>query len=519
MTRKRTSPRLLFGWIATILVAVVLRVAPLTAGKPYIAYVDEGNFLRPVVKLLREGGWDPGWYLYPQFPITAVTATLRLYSPLFTAIHGHALSEQLSPEGSGYDVLEPFDVLIAGRVLSLLAGISVVLLTGFFAYRLVGPEAGLAATLIAALTPGLAIRGAIAAVDPFATLFVLASLVLADQTRSSRRPGLSSLGAGVMAGCAFASKYPAVVVLAAFGVTTLLQPIVWREKFRRLFLAGLGVIMGAALAMPALIFHPGDVDAAITKQALAYASMPSPGLWRQAVLRAEWDLPYEHAELGLVYLTLVAAGFVFALRDPKLAPTAWGWFAFLGLCLWMYGRQAFQPFRNLLPLLPIGCISIALLFERVRRRFRRVVWVDALAIVFVIALLGIPLTGYAWERLHFADSRTEALDWLAANAREGDSMLFSSELGFVGAELARLPTEPTVLPWDEARVAIGERKPRFIVAGLLEEKGGGSVDVGVLPAVRADYAIRARFGDGPTISRYGWWSGNRRLIYLLQRLP
>ncbi len=40
--RLRPSPTLLAGWIAAIFLAIVLRAAPLTAGRPYIAYVDEG---------------------------------------------------------------------------------------------------------------------------------------------------------------------------------------------------------------------------------------------------------------------------------------------------------------------------------------------------------------------------------------------------------------------------------------------------------------------------------------------
>src|SRR2546425_8536325 len=51
------SPRLLLVWIVALLAAFALRAAPIVSAKPYIAYIDEGNLLHPVVKLLRLGGW------------------------------------------------------------------------------------------------------------------------------------------------------------------------------------------------------------------------------------------------------------------------------------------------------------------------------------------------------------------------------------------------------------------------------------------------------------------------------
>jgi 4-amino-4-deoxy-L-arabinose transferase-like glycosyltransferase len=505
--------------IAVLLLAFALRAASLVAGKPYITYVDEGNFLQPVANLLREGGWDPHWYKYPQLPLIVVTAAMRLYAPVYGVIHKQSMREGLSDGQDVYDVLEPFELLVMGRALSLLASLGIVVLTGLFAYRLGGPLAGLGAALLAALTPALAIRGAIASVDAYAAFFVLACLVSTDMTRTSRRPGLASLTAGAMAGFAFASKYPAVLVLAAFGVTTLLESIGWREKLRRTALAVLGLFAGAILAMPALVSHLGDVSDAIHRQAVLYAHMRSPSLWRQAVARAEWDLPYERGEMGFVYVALTAVGLGFALRDRRLAPAIWGWIAFAASCLVLYGRQVFQPFRNLLPLMPLACIAVALLLVRVRRWFRRPSWADALALFGVLTVLGVPLVGYARARLLLVDSRTETMDWLVANTRGGDDVLFLRELGFLKQELARLPARPTVRWWEEARPAISELKPRFLVAGVLQRSEGSSVDIAALPEVKASYTVLLRVGEQPTVSISWWFHGNRQIIYTLERMP
>ncbi|MET0620349.1 MAG: glycosyltransferase family 39 protein, partial [Thermoanaerobaculia bacterium] len=251
-----------------------IRAASLFSARPYIAYVDEGNLLHPVISLLRQGGWDPHWYLYPQFPIVAVAAVLRIWAPVYRLVHGRPLLQDLSPPPEIYDNLEPFDVLIAARAINLALEAAIIVLTGLFARRLAGPRAGVAATWLAALVPALAIRGAIAAVDPYATLFALVSLMLADRARTSPRPGLASLGAGLAAGCAFASKYPSVAVFIAFAVTTLVSTAGWIEKARRIALGLAGLIVGAAVAMPVLLSHPRDVFEAIRTQAALYAQLP-----------------------------------------------------------------------------------------------------------------------------------------------------------------------------------------------------------------------------------------------------
>jgi len=403
------SLRRLLAAAAILLVALAVRVLPIAAARPYMAYVDEGGILHPVVRLLREGGWNPHEYMYPQLPITVVAAAARAETPLYQAIHGRPLRADLSAKPELYDDLEPFDVLLVARVLSVVLGLAIVSLAGVFGYRLAGWPAGLGAALLAALIPALALRGSIATVDSYAALFVLACLILTDLSRVSSRPGLASLAAGAMAGLAFASKYPSVVVIAAFGVTTLLGPIGAREKLRRASLAGLGLLAAAALAMPAVVLHPRDVSAAIRSQAAFYSQMSSPHLWGQAVSRAEWDLPFERAEVGLVFVALTVAGLVLGLRDPSLRPTYWGWFAFAAAGLWLYSRQVFQPFRNLLPLVPLSCVAVSVLFARLRGRFRRTLLLDAVALAWVLAAFGVPLTGYAWTRLHFLDSRVEAL--------------------------------------------------------------------------------------------------------------
>jgi len=504
-------------WVVALVVGFALRAVPLTAARPYIAYVDEGNFLHPAARLLRDGGWDPRWYLYPQFPTIVAVAAMRLYAPVYGAVHGRPLRDRISHGVELYDDLEPFDLLLIGRGVSLVLGLLMIVLTGLFARRLGGPVAGATAALLAAVTPALVLRGSIATVDPYATLFALACLYLTDVKRTSARPGLISFLAGLMGGVAFASKYPSVVVMIAFGLTTVLQRIDWREKLRRLLLGASGLALGAALAMPAVVLHTREVYDAIRNQATAYGQTTSVPLWQQAFRRAEWDIRYERPELGVVLVLLALGGLIVSLRDRKAASTIWGWCGFAAVSLVMYGRQSFQPFRNLLPLVPLACIAASLFFVWLRSRLSRPFWADAVAVLWIAVAFVVPLARYSRERLHLRDTRVEAVDWLAAHARPEDEVLFIRELGILSQERDRLPTRNEASWWDQAAAAIRERRPRFVVAGVLDRLGAPSVDVAALPEVRSAYVPRFRQGFRPTVGVNSWWRDNDQIVVVLER--
>ncbi len=483
--------------MAALTLGFALRAPPLTAARPYIAYIDEGNFLHPAFRLVKKGGWDPELYVYPQFPIVAVVAAARAVDPLYRAVRGRSLRDRIPDKSEIYDELEPFALLLIARCLSLALGLGTVALTGLLATRLAGPRAGAAAALLTAVVPALVLRGSVATVDGYATVFVLACLYFTDLTRTWHRAGLASFLAGAMAGAAFASKYPSVLVLIAFGVSTLVLPIAWRERLRRLCLSGLGLLVGAALAMPALLHHSGEVFGAIAFQSRAYAEFTSPPLWKQAFFRAEWDFLYKRAELGFVFVVLAVWGLVLGLRDRKIAATLWGWCAFAASGLVLYGTRSFQPFRNLMPLVPVACVAVALLFVRIRERTRRPLAVDALALAWVLLAFAVPLAGYAVSRYRLEDSRTQAINWLMTRVRPEDQVLVVHELAFLRQEVERLPAKTRVQWWDPAGPEIVANRPRFVVGGILQ-RGDGLIDLAVYPPLGVDYELRFRVGSGPT---------------------
>lgn len=516
-----TSRRLsILAGLAILLLAALLRAPSLTAARPYINYVDEGNYLHPVAKMLREGAWDPRWYMYPQLPTTLAAAAARLYAPFHPLRHdGRTLQEDLSDGRATYDLLEPFELLLAGRFLSFLAGLGVVALTGLYGRRLLGTPSGLFAAFLAAWLPCLVIRGSIATVDPWAALFALACFFFADRLRTSGRPGREVFLAGAMAGLAFASKYPAVLAALGAGLTLLLddqRP--WRERLRLLTIGGAGTLAGMLVGMPALVLHPKEVAMAIHRQNDLYTHLAqTPRLWEQAILRAEWDLPYEHPELGIPFLLLAAAGTWIALRDRRLAKTVLGWLLFLGVSVALYLPKNFQAFRNLLPHVPLLCLLVAVLYARIRERLARPVWADAGAVLVVLVLFGAPVVDWTLKRAELTDSRRQAVDWLVAHSGPDRSVLVLRELAFVQSDLRRLKGKVVQRRWPLSELAIRSRRPQLLVLGQLDQKEGGVLDAAQHPAVLRGYVLRARFGEGTTIAVPAWWKGNRQVVYVFEK--
>ena len=223
------------------------------------------------------------------------------------------------------------------------------------------------------------------------------------------------------------------------------------------------------------------------------------------------DVPAVFAELARV----VRPGGRFIVGSLNRR-SAWGWLAFAAACLILYGRQSFQPFRNMLPLVSLGCLSVAILFARIREKLRRPLLADAGAIALVLLLFGIPLAGYARERFRLEDSRTEAMDWLVAHSGPEDHVLLLRELAFVTRETARLRRRPGTRPWGQALATVRGHRPRFFVAGLLEKKDKFLLDGAEHPLLRRRYRLAARFGENPTPPNPGWWRGNRQVVYIFE---
>jgi hypothetical protein len=501
MSRLRALP-----WIAVLLLAAAVRGPSLTAARPYLSYVDEGNYLHVSARMVRDRHWIPDSFMYPSLPIAAVAAAARAYDPEM------GLRVRTREDGQ-YDVLEPFELLFLGRLLSFLAGLGIVLVSGLLARGVAGPRAGLLAAFTAALLPALVARGGIAMVDPWAALFVAACLLFTDRTRDSERPGREALLAGAMAGLAFASKYPAVLVSLAFAVTVWLSRPEWRERLRLWTIGAAGAAGAALLAMPGLVVAPEQVLDGLREQSRLYAELTSPPLWPQVVKQAEWDLPIKGPELGWTFVVLSAAGLALALRDRRTRPSAAGWTLFLFLSIALYGRQSFTPFRNFLPVLPIACVAVAILFERLKAH-----WI---AFVLIAALFGPQVVRFARERARFEDSRVQAIDWLAQHSRRGQTVLILKEMAILPSELRRLEGRKLeIYGWDRMQERLRGRPARWLlITQMNTPEGRPLLTQEWIDRILESYKPRAGYGEEGTSSSPLIWHGNRQHVRVMERRP
>ncbi|HSU83890.1 MAG TPA: glycosyltransferase family 39 protein, partial [Thermoanaerobaculia bacterium] len=295
--------RSLLPWLAVLTVAAGVRLPTVTAGLPYLGYVDEGHVLHHVSYLFVHHTWEPDTYSYPSLPFYLVAGAALAWSPVYALTHGHPLLDDLSPSPPEYyDILEPSTLIVLGRLVTLAFSLGIVLLTGLLVRRLAGAAAGLFAAWLAALVPALVMRSSVVNVNPLVAFFVVAALLFADQARTGGHPRRDAILAGVMAGLAGATKYPAALVCLAVALAVLLTPVPWLERLRRQTLAGAASIHSLLLAMPALALRTQSVLHGLRDMDSIYGSQEAGSYWGQAVHRAEWDLPTSHPELGIVFL-------------------------------------------------------------------------------------------------------------------------------------------------------------------------------------------------------------------------
>jgi hypothetical protein len=510
--------------LALLILALAVRLPALPAGLPYMTYVDEGHVLHHVLHLLVKRTWEPDNYSYGSLPFYLIAGTTLAWSPVYAAIHGHPLANDLSPNPyQYYDIVEPVDVLVIGRLVTLVFSLGIVALAGLLARRLAGAPAGLFAAGLAALVPALVARSSIVNINPIVAFFALAALFFAEGARDGNHPRRDAALAGAMTGLAAATKYPAVLICLPVALAILLAPAAWAEKLRRLLLAGGAAVAALLLAMPAFVLRPANVMAAAHEMSQTYGTQEIGEYWQQAVHRAEWDLPLEHPELGFVFLVLVAGGIVVALRDRRWSRSAWGWLLFAIATGLLVAPYKFRAFRNLLPLVPLGCVLAALLYAEARRRLSRPfrqVSLDLAAALLPLILFAPAVYRYTASQFRLEDSRTAAVRWLARHARPDERILISEELAFQPGRLDRLPNETAVRSWEKAWSRIWKRRFHYLVLGEIATPEGQPL---ILPSMREwilqNYRLEATFGSEKGLPGPFLLKGNHQIIYVLRRVP
>ena len=343
---KRRTYVLAFAVI--VLSAGLVRALALPAALPYTSYIDEGFVLRPAAHMVADRTWDPGWYNYPSLLIELTAAGTAAYDVVGDDVRSGAEATAASAD---YNVTSPAELVVIGRLLVWLFAVGTVVVTLLLGTRLLGRRGGLVAGAIVALLPALVSRSAIVIVDTPATFFVMASILAATYLTTTRRPVAISVLAGALAGLAAASKYPAAAILVVPLVVIVTLPTTVR---RRIVLAAASVAaagLAAVVAMPALVLRTAQIIAAIKRQSSIYATKASATSYVDELVRP--------VEVGPWLLAPAVIGLVVLVVRRRSRVVTLGWLAFFAATALVVAQSAFQPFRNVLPLVPFIAIAVA----------------------------------------------------------------------------------------------------------------------------------------------------------------
>lgn len=511
-------------WLAVLLAASFLRFAPIAASLPYIDYIDEGYALHQAIDLLNRRTLDTGWYGYPSLPPYLTAGSLVLLGPIYRHFHGHNFRNDLPPDtgrpptaGHDYDLISPPELILAGRFVTATLSVATVLLAGIIARKLQGRLAGFLALLLAAACPALVLRGSNVIIDTFATFFVLLTLYFCEQFRGNKgRAAAFVAAAGFAAGLAFASKYTAGAVFVAVLAGIWILPERNRMRLRLTLLATAGLLAAIVAGAPATILHWPSLVRDLAGMAGHYRILDStPGYFGQAVA---------NLELGWLVVLAGCVGLVLMFRQTSTRWTVVSWSLFAAILLAPLVGKTFQPFRNVLPLVPPLCIAAAIAFASFINWTRREAPSPlgrGAAIVFATAAVvssALACVGPVQHRMTHRDTRLQAIDWLQQHAASGECVLGVSELAILPAEWKRLTANTTVVPWCEALDLLDRNQFDYVVTGEFDTRNApepvaASTCLARWKEKNAALPATVEFGSGPTfVVPYLWHTNDERIV-------
>ena len=432
-----------FGIMLVLVIAAAMRIAPVFTSLPYLDYIDEGYILHQSIEVLRHRSLDTRWYVYPPFPAYLTTAATLTYSPFYHLRTGHSLRHDLprdkelhTPEGDNYELITPPDLIAVGRLVVVFLGLATVIVTGFLGQSLFDRRVATLAMFTVATCPALVRRSSIVIIDSFTTFFAILTAYLSILTvKETRRGTASALSfcAGVAGGLAFASKYTLFVCFGGVLIATTFHPE--RSLRKRTTIAAVaGATVGGAIGSPLLLLMPIQVLKALEFTVGFYGTLKSsPGYIGQA---------FQTAELGPLLILTGFIGIAWMLRGEKTRIFAVGWLILTAGLFVLVGFRTFQPFRNLLPVVPGLCLASASALIKAYDSLQTVRYRAAgrLAVGLIIAASMLTLSmvscGAIRDRMSVQDTRIKVVNWLREHIGQNQRVLALSELGFVPNELA-----------------------------------------------------------------------------------
>jgi hypothetical protein len=192
----------------------------------------------------------------------------------------------------------------------------------------------------------------------------------------------------------------------------------------------------------------------------------------------------------------------------------------------------FQPFRNLLSLVPLLCIAAAVLCDRLGYYFEhrpRSVWFKSWLASTLVLLVALSLAWSSGRHLQLRtpniDTRIRAIDWLRQHATEKETVLGIRELSILPAEWKRIAARSTIVPWFDASDLLERQRFDYVVTGDFDLRY--ATDPKAWSAYRDGWKARistlrlqADFGQVATpVVPYLWRTNDERILILKGNVP
>ena len=386
MTTTPAAPKPSRLWLAPALIfalALVVRAVGLTWGLPnaqrfYSYHPDESpqQIVGAVFHLL-QGDFNPHFFNYPSL---TVYATWFFYQVLALA----GLTTNAPGQHYPWDIAR--DVILAGRLFSVVCGAGTAALSYGIARHLGLHRSAILAGILVALLPGLVQHSHFATVDIPATFFVVWCVWLSLRAQTFKAFLVAALVAGLAAG----TKYNAGLVAVVPMLGALLLPEL-KSRWTIFALAPLVALLGFLVSTPCALISPAEFwgDPSLQVQSgISFELLTHPRIGSGDIFQGTGNGWFYHLTFNLPFVMtwpleiLALIGIGFAARERKW----WPILGFVGLFFVSLGLSQVRFMRYLFPLAPFLCIAAVLAAARLPKPK---VWGAGLALMVVAALPGI----------------------------------------------------------------------------------------------------------------------------------
>lgn len=399
--------RVTFYLLALAIAAgTVLRLYGISFGLPGVYHPDELQKVGTIESMMRHGDLNPRYFLHPSFLLYLTYAMKEVaIDPLFP---GHA------PHHT---------IILAGRLVSALAGSLSILLTFILGKSLIGARQGAWAALLLAFAPLSVTTSRYLKEDALLTLLVLATLVaIANAVRTSKPRRL--LIAGLLVGVTASTKYTGALMVVALATAPWLAAHGTGKLFERRWLIWTGASLACAplmflLCSPYVLLDYARFarDFGFEQSHMVKGHTTGIDAWSQL-----WVFHIRRSivpGIGLLASVLAAlgAGLALASRDRRLVYIVGISLLFLLPAEFVRAKPAPQFERYVVPVLPF----LALLASLSSSHFVRWRLVGTGFLTLAVALVCARTYGLARDLL--PDTRERAARWIESQLPTGTSVL------------------------------------------------------------------------------------------------